>query len=50
MTNNLNYIQCPSGRRIYGNKTLLNYGLDWVNIFGIILVIIGGIMIVKEML
>ncbi len=44
----MNYIQCPSGRKIYGNKILLKFGLDWINLFGLILILIIGIMMFKE--
>jgi len=42
----MNYIECPNGRRLYGNKFLLRFGLDWINIFGIALVIIIGIFLI----
>jgi hypothetical protein len=44
------YIQCPSGRKIYGHPSLLKYGLDWVNIIGLIIVIFGGIIIFNYIL
>lgn len=42
-------IQCPSGRKIYGHPFLLKYGLDWVNILGLIIVIFGGTFILLNL-
>ena len=44
----MSYIQCPSGRKIYGNNILLKLGLDWINLFGIISLLIIGVMMFKE--
>jgi len=41
------YAELPSGRRFYGHPILLKYGLDWVNVFGIILIIVTGFWILR---